>query len=289
VSVPYAEVIGDPIAHSKSPLIHRFWLEKLGIPGDYRRSRVSQADLWAYLAERRADPDWRGCNVTAPLKQEAVAFVGHLSPEAGRAGAVNTIVPREDGSRVGANKDVLAIADLLRKAPIADYPNRIATYVQIIGAGGAALAAVVGAADAGYGNFEIFNRTPERALSMTSKLSLPPWFAGDLSNIGPLRNPDEYPADQAFSHVVINASSLGMLGNPEVPIDLARYFEDTVVIDMAYKAEGTTLIEQARHYGLRAFDGFDVLIRQARYAFRLFFGIEAPSEHDAELRELLTQ
>ena len=69
MGVPYAEVIGDPIAHSKSPVIHKFWLQQLGMEGDYRRTQVRPEELESYIADRRADPDWRGCNVTMPHKQ----------------------------------------------------------------------------------------------------------------------------------------------------------------------------------------------------------------------------
>ena len=91
---PYAEVIGDPIAHSKSPVIHKFWLTKLGLDGDYRATQVADADLAAFIADRRADPDWRGCNVTIPHK---IAIMDHVDdPGSVRAsiGAMNTVPTR---------------------------------------------------------------------------------------------------------------------------------------------------------------------------------------------------
>ena len=83
MGVPYAEVIGDPIAHSKSPLIHKFWLEKLGIEGDYRAARVRADELADYLEARRADPDWRGCNVTMPHKQAVLGPSRRGRPDLG--------------------------------------------------------------------------------------------------------------------------------------------------------------------------------------------------------------
>ncbi len=290
MGVPYAEVIGDPIAHSKSPLIHKFWLRKLGIEADYRAVQVRTDVLHEYLVSRRGDPAWRGCNVTAPHKQAVVPFMARLSREATRADAVNTVVSGEAGTRSGFNTDVLAITEILRAAWPSEYTDQVATYVQIIGAGGAAWAAVIGALDTGRrADFDFFNRTPEKALAMAQRLSLPPSFAGGLDGIGPIRNDDDGPDDQRYSHIVINASSMGMLGNDDVPIDLGRYYSDTVVVDMAYNPGGTGLIAQARRHGLIAFDGLDVLVRQAAHAFKLFFRAEPPRANDSELRALLTQ
>ena len=89
---PYAEVIGDPIAQSKSPAIHNFWLGKLGIDAEYRATLVGAADLADYFSARRADPDWRGCNITMPHKQAALAHLYQIDPLAARIGAVNTVV-----------------------------------------------------------------------------------------------------------------------------------------------------------------------------------------------------
>jgi shikimate dehydrogenase len=91
MSVPYAEVIGDPIAHSKSPLIHGFWLDKLGIQARYERAHIKAESLAGYLAARRADPAWRGCNVTIPHKEAVAPFLDNIDPVAAKIGAVNTV------------------------------------------------------------------------------------------------------------------------------------------------------------------------------------------------------
>jgi shikimate dehydrogenase len=289
MGIPYAEVIGDPIAHSKSPIIHKFWLEKLGLEGDYRRKRVMPGELPAYFRSRHADPDWRGCNVTMPHKSAVLPLIGQHDPRAVRAGAVNTIIRDDDGGK-GFNTDAMAIEDLLAGLAKPTYAAYVATYVQLVGAGGAARAAVIGAADAGYADFDIFNRSPERGRAMAQLLSLSPdAYAHPLEALGPIRNDDHGPDDQRYSHVIINATSMGMLGNPEVSVSLEDYFPDTVVIDLAYGAEPTKLVRDARALGLRVFDGLEVLTSQAAHAFRLFFGADAPRDHDAELRELLSQ
>ena len=111
-SRPYAEVIGDPIAQSKSPLIHGFWLDALGLDGDYRATLVGRDDFDAYFASRRADPAWRGCNVTMPLKLDALFAADEASDRATAAGAANLLVAR-DGRLIAANTDVGAIRDLI--------------------------------------------------------------------------------------------------------------------------------------------------------------------------------
>src|SRR3546814_15337443 len=103
MGAPYAEVIGDPIAQSKSPLIHRFWLGALGIAGDYRRAHVKPDELAAYIAERRADPDWRGCNVTMPHKGAVMDLVDDPGNIRGKIGARTTVVRQPEGPLLGTN------------------------------------------------------------------------------------------------------------------------------------------------------------------------------------------
>src|SRR3546814_697748 len=102
---PFAEVIGDPIAQSKSPLIHGFWLDALGLPGRYERRHVTPETLAAYIAERRADPDWRGCNVTIPHKVAVMDLIDDPGNVRGTIGAMNTVVHQPDGSLIGTNTD----------------------------------------------------------------------------------------------------------------------------------------------------------------------------------------
>jgi shikimate dehydrogenase len=283
----YAEVIGDPIAHSKSPAIHRFWFEALGLQADYRVAHVRSGELAAYLRARRADPDWVGCNVTMPHKQAVVAHLDRLDLEAELLQAVNTVVRAADGSLTGFNTDVDGVAEPLRRHRIGDYPNHVATYVQIIGAGGAARAALRGCVLAGLADFDFFNRTVAHAIEIARWVDLGPHHAHGLEAIWPIRNPDDGPEDQRYSHVVINATSMGMLGQDAVPIDLSRYYPDTIVFDMVYAPPRTPLLQQARAMGMRTIDGLEMLVGQAARAFELFFGVVAPRERDTELRARL--
>ncbi|HEV2746793.1 MAG TPA: shikimate dehydrogenase [Allosphingosinicella sp.] len=290
MGVPYAEVIGDPIAHSKSPLIHKFWLDKLGLEGHYRATLVAPKELHEYLHRRRRDPSWRGCNVTAPLKRSIVPYTSRIDSNAEKTGAVNTVIPVEGGSRRGFNTDVMAVARLLPPAQHRRYPTHVAIYVQIIGAGGAALAAVIGAVQAGYVDFDFFNRTIEKARGMAVWLSLnPDVYVASLEGLGPIRNPHDGPEDQRYSHVVVNATPMGRDGYPDVPIDLAHYYPDTFVLDMAYGKRPTRLVGQAEELGMRFADGLQMLVEQADESFRLFFRTSPPREHDAELRDILSR
>ena len=139
MSQAYAEVIGDPIAQSKSPVIHGYWLEKLGIEASYRAAHVPSEALAGYLSGRKADPDWRGCNVTMPHKQAVMPLLDRLEPLAGRVGAVNTIVRESDGSLTGFNTDVAGFLEPLRGQLARKHLFRMA---RVFGTGGAARAIV---------------------------------------------------------------------------------------------------------------------------------------------------
>lgn len=282
----YAEVIGDPVAHSLSPVIHNFWLEKLGIDAEYRATHVAVGGLADFMADRRTDSAWHGCNVTMPHKIVMTAAVDVMDRSAELVGAINTVVPIASAVH-GYNTDVGGIGELLDRLDrsIGGYPDHVATYSQIIGAGGAARAAMVAAF--ARGDVEFFNRDDAKARALAIECGLSEWFGRGLSALGPIRNPGDGPEDQRYSHIVINATSMGMEGQPAVPIDLSSYYPDTIVFDMVYAPVDTPLLAQARRLRLRTIDGLEMLVAQAAPAFELFFGAPAPREHDAELRALL--
>jgi shikimate dehydrogenase len=266
--IPYAEVIGDPIGHSKSPTIHKFWLEKLGIEGDYRAVRVGGDALGAYLEARKRDPDWRGCNVTIPHKVAIVPLLDRVDPSARRIGAVNTVA-RFDDRLGGLNTDWIGL-DLA----LGDH-SAAGKDVVLIGAGGAARAAVEQLRRAKPRSLTILNRDTEKAARLLSDFGL----AGRAAPLG-----DPPPAD-----LLINASALGMTGYPPLEIDLAALREGAIVLDMVYHPVETELLRQARRLGLRPIDGLHMLVRQAAIAFQTFFGVPAEPVESAELRALLAQ
>jgi shikimate dehydrogenase len=271
MTIPYAEVIGDPIAHSKSPLIHKFWIQKLEIEADYRAVRVVADELPAYLAARRQDPDWRGCNVTLPHKAAVVPLIDELRTWG--LVPVNCILS-EEGRLIGHNTDMTGVSMALAES--AEEP------ICLIGAGGAARAAIA-ALDilAGY-RFNLIARNSAKA--------------------GPLAEPyGEYGRvfgfDAAAEAVrgcagLINASPLGMDGfepMPETVLEsLHLLSRDAFVFDMVYAPIETELLRRAAALGLRTVDGLTMLIGQAEHAFELFFG-RPPPACPAELRSLLTQ
>ena len=266
MGIPYAEVIGDPIEHSKSPLMHRHWLTRLGIAGDYRALRVPAGETRAYLAERRNDPDWRGCNVTAPLKTEVMAHLSALGPDARSIGAVNTIIHRGEGELLGVNTDahgvLLALADLRPQ------------HAVLIGAGGAARAALFAFKVMQVPEVTVLNRDMRRARAALDDLEV----EGRVLPLG-----TALPAD-----LLVNASSLGMAGNPPVPFDLEALPATATVFDMVYAPLETDLLARARARGLAAIDGLTMLAEQGAVAFAGFFEGGPDRADTRELRELLT-
>jgi shikimate dehydrogenase len=242
---PYAEVIGDPIAHSKSPAIHGFWLESLGIEAVYRATLVT--DLSEFFCARRRDPDWRGCNVTAPHKQAVIPFLDEASP----IGAVNCIVP--DGDRlIGLNTDVDGVNEALAGADLAK--------VVLIGSGGAARAVLVALGPAA--NIVSITRRNMDDVGLIEGATL-------IVNATPLGMAHTGPMPEALLAALSSAAP------------------GATAFDMVYQPLDTPFLRAAGAAGLRNVDGLTMLIGQARQAFRLFFGAEPPAEHDAQLRNLL--
>jgi shikimate dehydrogenase len=287
MGVPYAEVIGDPIEHSKSPLIHQFWLGKLGIEGDYRAVRVPGEGLADYLETRRVDPDWRGCSVTMPLKREAVGLMDRLDGEAAAIGALNLIRP-DQGRLEGHNTDATGFMEPLRRLA-ADSPPPGAAAV-LVGAGGAARAAAFSLWSAGYG-LRIANRSRDHARALADSVAGIPSSDIDTPAMVQLRDlvlgpPRHQPSGLSL---LVNATPLGMRGQPPLDVSLATVPNDLIVYDLVYDPIETPLLRQARERGLRTIDGLAMLIGQARGAFGLFFGADPGYDHDVELRERLTR
>jgi shikimate dehydrogenase len=287
MGVPYAEVIGDPIAHSKSPIIHKFWLEKLGMKGDYRATRVTSKTLNTYLRERSADPDWRGCNVTMPLKQMVAERLPNLMADARKIGAANTIVPAQ-GRPTGYNTDAPGFMEPLNELL---GPGALkGKDAIIVGAGGAALAIAVALVGEGA-RLCIANRHRNRAREVADRAVGISSFAIGTPSLLQLRElwlgpPPHQPKNLAL---LVNATSLGMVGQPPLDVRFDTAPKSLIVYDLVYDPLVTPLLKEARDQGLRTIDGLEMLVAQARRAFRLFFGAHAPRQHDAELRKLLTR
>ena len=268
IAKPYAEVIGDPIAHSKSPLIHGFWLQKLGIDADYRATHVAPDDLSAFIERRRADPNWRGCNVTIPHKIAMLDLVDDPGEVRSSIGAMNTVVRDEAGRVFGTNTDAAGFY-----APIADLDLAGAPVV-VVGAGGAARAILFALSRMDVGTVMILNRSPLKAAALLSRFGL----KGEAL---PLT------ARLPAAKLLVNTSALGMTGQPPLDIDLLPLPSDATVYDIVYAPLHTPLLDAAEARGLETIDGLEMLVGQVAAAFELFFGQAAPREHDGELRERL--
>jgi len=279
----YAEVIGDPIRQSKSPVIHGFWIERLGLDADYRAAHVTGDGLAAYLQERREDPEWRGCNVTMPHKQAIMPLLDRLEPLARRVGAVNTVVREADGKLVGRNTDVAGFLEPLTERLGHRHYFRMA---RILGTGGAARAIAAGLAKEGF-TLVLAGRNPDKARALLDEIDP----AGD-HHVAPL---DHFagPSDFAFDDregccdLVINASPLGMRGQPPLAFDWSHAPPGSIAYDIVTDPVDTPFLSGARAAGFATIDGLAMLIGQAAAAFTHFFGVAPPRGDDAALRERL--
>lgn len=283
MGTPYAEVIGDPIAQSKSPVIHGFWLRELGIAGRYGHCRVELEGLAAYLASRRTDPDWRGCNVTMPHKLAIVPLLDRLDPLAARIGAVNTVVREDDGTLTGYNTDAPGFLEPLREELGQTHLFRMA---RILGTGGAARAIVAALAQQHF-VIVLAGRDPGKARAMLDELA--PDGEHHAIALDHFADATDFAFDDREScfDLVVNASPLGMRGQPPLPFDFSHAPPRSVAYDIVTDPLETRFLHDARAAGLATVDGLAMLIGQADAAFTHFFGAAPPRDRDAALREAL--
>jgi shikimate dehydrogenase len=268
MTTPYAEVIGDPISHSKSPMIHRFWLEKIGLEGEYRACHVLGDGLADYITARRNDPLWRGCNITLPHKLAIMDLVDDPGDVRHSIGAMNTVFRDDRGALVGTNTDAAGFF-----GPISgmDWEGQRAI---VVGSGGAAHAVLFALSRVGIGPITLLVRNPLKGAGILARFGL-------KGEVKPMDAP--LPPAQLF----VNTTQLGMAHQPPLLVDLDPLPEDCVVYDVVYAPLETPLLVQARARDLPAVDGLEMLIGQAALAFELFYGRAAPRDDDALLRERL--
>jgi shikimate dehydrogenase len=257
-SVPRAGVVGWPIEHSRSPTIHRYWLQKLGIPGDYEKFAVRPADFRQF-ADTIGGNGFLGANVTVPHKEAAFESCDRRTDVAEALGAVNTLW-REDGLLWGDNTDVAGfLANLDEATPGWDERKGLAI---VIGAGGAARGIIYALGLRGFERIAVFNRTQTRAEALARHFgdSTVAMRWGDLA------------AELSYADLLVNASSLGMVGQPPLIVDVSALPERAVVADAVYVPLRTPLIEAAEARGLRVAEGLGMLLHQAAPAFARWFG-----------------
>ncbi|WP_375284606.1 shikimate dehydrogenase [Marinicauda pacifica] len=268
--LPLAGVAGYPVAHSLSPAMMAAWLETSGLPGRYTAFEIAPEQFETAI---RALPALgiTGLNITLPHKRAAFEIADTLGDAARAVGAVNLLVRRDDGGLHGDNTDVIGIAAALRQGGV----DRAEGPAVILGAGGAARAALYQLRREGYDDIRIVNRTPDRARQLAEDFEID-FLVRDWDS-----------ANEALdgAALIVNASSLGMAGQPNLTLDLSPSSRNALVFDMVYVPLETQLLRQARQTGRRTVDGLAMLIGQARPSFEAFFG--APPPDTAAVRDLL--
>ncbi|WP_370033933.1 shikimate dehydrogenase [Qipengyuania mesophila] len=280
----YAEVIGDPIAQSKSPAIHGFWIKKLALDAEYRATRVEVPALEEFLSSRRDDEAWRGCNVTMPHKQAVLPLLDRLEPLAKRVGAVNTITKAPDGTLVGRNTDVVGFLEPLAERLRDRHYFRMA---RVLGTGGAARAIVAGLAKEGF-TLVIAGRNQDKARALLDEID--PEGEHHVAPLDHFAEVTNFAFDdrEGCCDLVVNASPLGMRGQPPLSFDWSHAPPGSIAYDIVTDPVDTEFLKNARAAGFETLDGISMLIGQAATAFSHFFGVEPPRKYDGELRERLT-
>ena len=262
-----AGVVGSPVRHSLSPLIHNAWLAESGIDGVYVAFAPPQDGFPAFAQGLRGGAV-RGLNVTIPFKEQALALADDASAIARSAGAANLLLFHDDGRIEARNTD----GEGLMQALAAQAPgfDPTAGPALVLGAGGAARGAVAALLEAGCPDIRVCNRTVERATQLVDALGR------NGARPGLVRAIDRADLAAIDAMVAVNATSLGLNGGagPDVPWSLMR--SGAVAMDMVYKPLDTQFLQAARSHSLRAVDGLEMLIRQAVPSFEAFYGSPPP-------------
>lgn len=266
-------VIGWPVAHSRSPVTHRYWLKQYGIDGAYEMEAVRPEELAAFLGSLAAH-GYTGCNVTLPHKEAALRAAESADAAAAAVGAANTLWLDPDGTLHATNTDGYGfITNLGLEAP--DW-NKDRRPVMVLGAGGAARAIVHALLEAGASRIVIANRTRDRAEALVRAFG-PAVEVADWAERG---------SALYDCKLLVNTTSLGLTGKEPLEIDLAALPPDAVVADIVYSPLETGLLAAARARGNHAVDGLGMLLHQAVPGFERWFGVRP--EVTPELRAHVT-
>ena len=269
-AIPRACVMGHPVAHSRSPMIHGYWLAQNGISGRYELKDLAPEDFADFFTHLSAH-GYVGGNITVPHKEAAYRLVHRRDAVAEAVGAVNTVWFEGD-TLTGGNSDTHGfLASLDARAPEWDVP---AGHAVVLGAGGAARSAAYGLITRGV-NVSLVNRTIQRAEDLAAH------FGARVRGYGY----DALPPLLTAADLLVNCTSLGMVGNPSLEVDLGPLKRSAVVCDLVYVPLETPLLADARVRGHRTVDGLGMLLEQAGLGFAKWFGVTP--RVDAELRAML--
>lgn len=273
-----AGVVGWPVAHSLSPRLHNHWLGANGIDGAYLPLPIPQESLALVLKGLR-QAGFKGVNLTIPHKEAAFALAHRLDDSARAAGAVNLLVFHEDGTLEGRNTDAEGLAESLKAAKVALN----GAPAVLLGAGGAARAAILALDKIGAGEIRIVNRHADRAALLAAQLA--PFAKAKLSAA------TDWPKAAAGAKLLVNATSAGMKGQPALDLPLDPLPEDAAVCDLVYNPLQTGLLARAAARGHKTVDGLGMLMYQAVPSFAAFYGVtpEVTPELRAELEQALSE
>jgi shikimate dehydrogenase len=270
MTAPRACLIGWPAAHSRSPIIHKYWLKSFGIDGDYRIEAVKPEDFATFIASLR-ERGYVGANATLPHKEQALKLAD-ADDRARAVGAANTLW--FDGERLRAtNTDVEGFLDNLDEA--SPGWDKATDEALVLGAGGAAHAIVFGLVERGIKTIHLVNRTLSRAEELARQFG---------ASVKPAAW-DRIATLLSRSQLLVNTTSLGMKGQPPLEIDLGPLPANATVADVVYIPLDTPLLNAARAHGLKTADGLGMLLHQAVRGFSLWFGRKPMVT--AELRALV--
>ena len=252
-------VIGWPIEHSRSPVIHGYWLDRYNIDGRYTKRAVPPDTIETFLRSL-ANEGLAGCNVTIPFKETAFCLVDERDASATAVGAANTLW-LENGRLCASNTDTYGYMTYLGLQ--AEDWNRRDAPVTILGAGGAARAIIHGFLEAGVPEIRLFNRSIARAEDLANvfgpRVKVMPW--------------DQRSRASTEAAVLVNTTSVGLKGEGSLGLDFTDFHPDMIVSDIVYAPLDTGLIREARRHGLRTVDGLGMLLHQAVPGFEKWFGV----------------
>ncbi|HEY3565567.1 MAG TPA: shikimate dehydrogenase [Casimicrobiaceae bacterium] len=255
-----AGLLGWPVAHSRSPVIHNHWLARYAIPGRYVLFGVPPERLEAAV-RGIAVLGLRGCNVTTPHKQTIFPMLDHVDELARKIGAINTVVVGDDGALSGFNNDGNGFVQSVRDAAAGWRPD--AGPITIVGAGGAARAIIASLQAQGARELRVVNRTRSRADELQA------WFGAPVVAV----SWEERSSALEGARLLVNATNQGMAGKPALDLALDALPKDAIVGDVIYVPPETPLLATARARGHVTVNGLGMLLNQARPAFNAWFGV----------------
>ena len=270
-------VIGNPIKHSFSPMIHNYWMKKYGIKLKYEQMLVRKQELRKVINEVR-DDNILGFNVTLPHKVEIIPYLDSLHDTARKSGAVNTVYKNRKKKIEGANTDGVGFCSYLEKDKRFNFYEK---SILILGAGGSAKGIISEMVDRKISRINVMNRTEKKAEEIASQYkNHPTKVIAEKWNINkPLENVD----------LIVNTTSFGMEANEYIKLNTQNLKQSAIIIDIIYNPRQTMFLRDQRNRGFTVYNGIGMLIRQAAASFKFWFNIELNRNDIIEIEKIIEQ